>query len=217
VATDNGDRPGVVAPLTERSASGSASSRDKILDAAVQVALRDGIVAMTLDAVAREAGVSKGGLIYHFHTKDALLASMLEHFSANAKRALEARMAADPASRGRWFRAFVHTIFASDSPSARPGPPSTTDMARFLTAVLAASANNPHLLDGVRQNITQMRARLLAEGPNGMRQVALWPALYGLLLWQHLGILRPDDPLRQSMLDELLRLAEGPPAAGGPE
>ena len=37
------------------------SSRERILAASVQVALREGVSAMTLDAVAREAGVSKGG------------------------------------------------------------------------------------------------------------------------------------------------------------
>ena len=56
---------------TSRIRSGpiASSSREKILDAAVQVAIRDGILAMTLDAVAREAGVSKGGLIYHFRRR----------------------------------------------------------------------------------------------------------------------------------------------------
>ena len=36
------------------------SSREKILDSAVQVAIRDGILAMTVEAVAREAGRQQG-------------------------------------------------------------------------------------------------------------------------------------------------------------
>jgi AcrR family transcriptional regulator len=201
-----------VAPSQTRQGGGqAASSRDRILDAAVQVALRDGILAMTLDAVAKEARVSKGGLIYHFHTKEDLLASMLEHFSARVRGEFEARAAADPQPRGRWIRALVHTVFPSASVPAS-AQPADTEMARFLTAILAASANNPHLLDRLRQNMTQMRERLLEEGPNGLRQVALWPAIYGLLLWQHLGIISHDDPLRRKMLEELLALAEEPAA-----
>ena len=55
---------------------------------------RDGPQALTLDAVAAEAGVSKGGLLYHFASKrellDAMLMGFLEEFDreiAEAPRA----------------------------------------------------------------------------------------------------------------------------------
>ncbi len=187
----------------------TVSSREKILDSAVQVAIRDGILAMTLDAVAREAGVSKGGLLYHFRTKDELITSMLEYFREKVTHAMEARMAADGNPRGRWFRALVKTVF-EPTPAGNPTGPASSEMGRFVTSMLAASANNPELLEVPRQTIRRMRDRLLAEGPNGLRQLALWPAVYGLLLWQHLGVISPGDPLRQSVLDELLTLADGP-------
>jgi AcrR family transcriptional regulator len=188
----------------------SPSSRGKILDAAVQVAIRDGVLAMTLEAVAKEAGVSKGGLIYHFRTKDDLIAAMLEHYRARVWRVLEERMAADDNPRGRLFRALVHTVFLP-APAGDAAGPAPSEMTRFFAAILAAFVNNPHLLsDPVRQNRSLLRERLLAEGPNGLRQIALSPAIHGLVLWQHLGILSPDDPLYQSILDELLTLAEGP-------
>ena len=44
------------------------SARARLLDAAVAVVRRDGAQALTLDAVAAEAGVSKGGLLYHFRS-----------------------------------------------------------------------------------------------------------------------------------------------------
>jgi AcrR family transcriptional regulator len=47
-------------------------SREEILDAARSVLLRDGIAATTLDAVAKEVGVSKTALYYYFPSKDAL-------------------------------------------------------------------------------------------------------------------------------------------------
>jgi AcrR family transcriptional regulator len=185
------------------------SNREKILDAAVLVAIRDGILAMTLDAVAQEAKVSKGGLIYHFRNKDDLITALLERFRAKVQTALEARMATDDNPQGRWFRALVATVFgpAQSGENARPGP---TEMARFFMAMMAAFVNNPDLLNPVRCNMVAMRDRLLAEGPNGLRQVALWPAIYGLLLWRQLGVLSPEDPLSKSILDELLALAEGP-------
>lgn len=48
-------------------------SREEILDAARVVLLRSGAAAMTLEAVAKEAGMSKTGLYYYFPSKDALV------------------------------------------------------------------------------------------------------------------------------------------------
>ena len=44
----------------------ATDTRRRLLDAATAVVRRDGARALTLDAVAAEAGVSKGGLLYHF-------------------------------------------------------------------------------------------------------------------------------------------------------
>ena len=54
------------------------SARERLLDAAVAVVRRDGAQALTLDAVAAEAGVSKGGLLYHFRSKRDLLDALVE-------------------------------------------------------------------------------------------------------------------------------------------
>jgi AcrR family transcriptional regulator len=181
------------------------TSRERILAAAVQVALREGVSSMTLDAVAREAKVSKGGLLYHFASKDELISAMLEHHAARIQKTVEARIAADPNPRGRWFRALVQTIHGCEG-----GDPVIPEMPRFMIAMLAASATNPQLLDPVRARLKAVRENLLEEGPNGVRQVALWPAIFGLMLWRHLGVLNDDDPVRQSIVAELLALAEGP-------
>jgi AcrR family transcriptional regulator len=184
-------------------------SRKRILDGAMQVVIRDGILALTLDAVAREAGVSKGGLMHHFRTKDDLIAAMLEHFRAQVVGTIEERIAADGQARGRWFRAMVGMVLQPVGTNAA-SETAPLGMSRFFTALLAASANNPQLLETFRRSMLGIFQRLLAEGPNGFRQVALWPAIHGLLLWQHLGVISPEDPLCQSLIDELSSLAEGP-------
>jgi AcrR family transcriptional regulator len=48
-------------------------SREDILAAARAVLLRNGIAAVTLEAVAREAGMSKTGLYYYFASKESLV------------------------------------------------------------------------------------------------------------------------------------------------
>lgn len=62
-----------VASRAERQQRRRDRSREEILVAARKVLLGNGVSAMTLDAVAREAGMSKTGLYYYFPSKDALV------------------------------------------------------------------------------------------------------------------------------------------------
>jgi AcrR family transcriptional regulator len=57
------------------------SNRTKILDAAAEVVQRDGVTSVTLESVAAEAGLTKGGLMYHFRTRDALLLALHQHLA----------------------------------------------------------------------------------------------------------------------------------------
>ncbi len=57
--------------------------RDALLDAAEAVVLRESIGHLTLDAVAAEAGASKGGLMHHFPSKEKLAESIDDRNEAN--------------------------------------------------------------------------------------------------------------------------------------
>ncbi|MFT4135229.1 TetR/AcrR family transcriptional regulator [Microbacterium sp.] len=71
-------------------------AREKVLDAFESLLCDGGARAATMDATARAAGVSKGGLLYHFASKDALESALVERMVAIARADLEA-MRAEPA------------------------------------------------------------------------------------------------------------------------
>ncbi len=181
-----------------------------MLDAAMRVAVRDGIVAVTLDAVAREAGLSKGGLLHHFRTKHDLIAALMQEFQARTLGVLADRLAADPDPRGRVFRLMMELVLRPRSQGAPASEAEAAQTSRLFTALLVAAAHEPGLLESFRREMARLLERGLAEGSNGLRQVALLPAIHGLLLWRHLGILGQNDPLGAEIVSELLRLAEGP-------
>ena len=60
------------------------STRDRLLDSFESLLVSGGSRAATLEAVAAEAGASKGGLLYHFHTKDELVDAMLDRLRDQA-------------------------------------------------------------------------------------------------------------------------------------
>ncbi|MEN0086482.1 MAG: helix-turn-helix domain-containing protein [Leifsonia sp.] len=57
------------------------SARDRVLDAYEELLAEQSERAATLDAVAARAGVSKGGLLYHFASKEALASGVLDRFA----------------------------------------------------------------------------------------------------------------------------------------
>lgn len=56
-------------------------ARERVLDAYESILLTDGERTATLDAVAKAAGVSKGGLLYHFASKDELTAGLAQRLA----------------------------------------------------------------------------------------------------------------------------------------
>ena len=79
------------------------NTRERILFGAEEVVLRDGVAHLTLEAAASEAGISKGGVLYHFPTRAALVAAMVQRlssvFDADLERAGGPRISAEPSPR----------------------------------------------------------------------------------------------------------------------
>jgi AcrR family transcriptional regulator len=70
---------------------------DRILDAAEGLILTRGVAGFTLDGVAQAAGVSKGGLLYHFRSKDSLISGMQRRMASRMAETLrEARAGSEP-------------------------------------------------------------------------------------------------------------------------
>lgn len=65
------------------------AARGKVLDAYISLLCEEGERAATLDATATRAGVSKGGLLYHFASKEALAEALIEAAEAHVAHDVE--------------------------------------------------------------------------------------------------------------------------------
>lgn len=88
------------------------AAREKVLDAFQRLLIEHGERETTLDAVARSAGVSKGGLIYHFNSREALIEGLLTRLEALADEDL-ALMNTAPDGPVAYY---VRTSAQADSP-----------------------------------------------------------------------------------------------------
>ncbi|QXJ24792.1 TetR/AcrR family transcriptional regulator [Actinomadura graeca] len=82
--------------------------REALLDAAESVLFEQGTQALTLAAVADRAGVSKGGLLYHFPTKEALVKAMVARVIEEFDDLIASY---DDGTPGSYTRAYVEATF----------------------------------------------------------------------------------------------------------
>lgn len=58
------------------------SNRERIIAGALEIIGREGVDALTFEALAERVGLTRGGVVYHFRTREALLAGIAEDLLA---------------------------------------------------------------------------------------------------------------------------------------
>ena len=173
------------------------SSRDKIVDAAEKVVIKVGAAHMTLDAVAEKASVSKGGLLYHFPSKEALLKGMLERRMQRSREVLEKKSAELQNGPTREIKAYILSRLGRDRKADRVG-----------ASLLAAIAHNPKLLDPARKDYRSRLNKLIPAGLGFERAAVIVLAVDGLRLLELLSLSPFNRNQRKKVMDGLLNLAD---------
>jgi AcrR family transcriptional regulator len=173
------------------------TTRKSILEAASRVTARDGALNLTLEAVAKEAGVSKGGLLYHFPNKEALISSMIDEHLETWSQAVET---AKDKEKGAFTRAFVKTTVTP--------PEFETELSSGL---LAAAALNPALLEPVKKHYTAWQKQIENDGINPVTATLVRLAADGLYFAEVFDLAAPKGKLRKQLETRLLAMTKGTP------
>ena len=84
--------------------------RQELLDSAIRLAVRSGLTGISLQQVAEAAGVTKGGLLHHFPSKQALVDAVFDLLMEEFSASLEQAMAVDAEPHGRFTRAYLDLV-----------------------------------------------------------------------------------------------------------
>ncbi|MET1415155.1 TetR/AcrR family transcriptional regulator [Roseibium sp. HPY-6] len=155
--------------MAARASRNSQDSKSDILAAALEVIRRSGAPSLTIDAVAEESGFSKGGVLYNFPTKDALITGMVEflvgQFEADVLVARESNLKSkSPTLCGmidvteRWLE-------------------TRRDVAQ---AILATTADRPELSEPFLRVKAKFKAAIAEETDQFGKAMAIWASLEGL-------------------------------------
>ena len=185
--------------------------RDDLLNAAETVVMRQGIANLALDAVAAEAGISKGGLLHHFPSKDRLVEALVLRSAENWRTCYMGAFERTPAGPGRMVRALLDHCL-SDAQDW------TADLQRSTSACFAALAQNPSLIAPMREVYSDLHKRVAEDGlPPGVGE-AIAAAIDGLWLYWVLGLATVDQDLVvrvRGALEDMLARAQ--PARSTPK
>jgi AcrR family transcriptional regulator len=172
-------------------------TRDRLLDAAGRLLLRDPSK-LTLEAVAEEAGTSKGGLLYHFSSKAQLLDAVVDRWEASFQDRIDTAAEDSP---GGWIRAYTDV-------SALDGQ---DEHAREIdSGILAVLALQPERLEAVRARYEAWQERIADDGIDPVDATIVRLASDGLWFAELMGLAPPHGELRAQVLERLRSLTHQP-------
>lgn len=177
----------------------STSARGRILEAAERVVADVGAARLTLDVVAQAAGVSKGGLLYHFPSKESLLSALAQRYVDSMEHCIDAAkndLAEEIPSRN--LKACIVGILGRDPRSKAMG-----------AALFATAANDLTLLEVIRECIAKCTDELAQDQElNFARAAIVSLAVDGLMMRESLRISAYSDTQRELIVKELMQLAD---------
>lgn len=150
-------------------AVGRPSSRDKIVAAAVELAKEVGPGHVSLDAVAQRAGVSKGGLLYNFPSKQKLLEAIVAHHIDKFEQALLEKTENKQGKPGSVIEACVE-LYETECEAGKPP----------ASGFLAALVENPNLMLPARKMSRRLIDRIRANASNESTALVAFLAIEGL-------------------------------------
>jgi AcrR family transcriptional regulator len=170
------------------------TTQQSIIAAARRIVQRDGVAHLTIEAVAREAGFSKGGVLYHFPTKDSLIEEMITSFLEEFEQDL-ARALAQEEGPGRWLRAYIRSCQSEEIE------------VETINGLIAAIATNPHLLEPMRQHYRTWQTRVERDELPPALATVLRLAMDGLWFADLFGLASPSGKLREEVILTILTMA----------
>jgi AcrR family transcriptional regulator len=181
-----------------KSAKSRSLTRETLLRAATQVILDKGVEALTLDAVAHQAGVSKGGLLYHFPNKHALVVGLGEQLIQEFEAALQAEFDQDdtPGTPGQWVRAYIRSTLRMSQ--------QTLALVARLTSLIVEMP--PELLQFAEAYEQRCRQRLEDDGLDPTQAVIIQLAIDGLWFSELFQLGAPAEPRRTQVIETLLAM-----------
>jgi AcrR family transcriptional regulator len=171
----------------------SELSRKKAIAAALAILTREGVGGLTFDSLSRESGISKGGLLHQFRTKQGVLEALLEH-QRNEFRAIGAEY------RQTEGRDKAEPTLASQIAIYRQALSQPHSVARAMLAVMVES---PGMLEASRDQDGEVAKAIEKEAADHDLSLLRYFAASGMAFNLLIGLTELDEATRNRLFDRL--------------
>jgi len=175
------------------SVSNSKNKKQNILTAAADIVKEEGVAKLTLEAVAKKAGLSKGGLLYHYSSKEALIMGMVQDWTYSYINSIESLVRENTKSQAsNWTSAYVQATFSD-----------LNNNNRLSSALIAAMFTNPSLLEEFKKEYDILLGKLMNDGIDPIKVTIVRLAIDGLWFSQIFDLAPLDKNLKNDVINEL--------------
>ncbi|MEK5529882.1 TetR family transcriptional regulator [Viridibacillus sp. FSL H7-0596] len=171
--------------------------RKHILKSAKYYILENDINSLTLDSVAKQAGISKGGLLYHFPNKEALLLEVTQYIFTDFTSRFNEHAMNDSIEKGRWSRALIEATKEDLSNNAE-----------LNVGLLASSMLNPDLLTNMSKSYQYMQNKVEQDSIDPVTATIIRLAIDGLYYSELFNIAPLDEKLREDVIQKLISMTK---------
>ena len=170
-------------------------NRQTILNAAIAIIAENGVIELTLEGAAKRAGVTKGGVVYHFKTKEELIHNVVEQMTLAIEERIRATAAKCEQSLDSLLIAMINDMFES-----------STEEKQLVSKLLAAISIYPNQLAPVQQMYNRIFSDLTQNGNIG-ESLMIACALDGMYFLELLNIKHFSEEERNAMRKSLIDVA----------
>lgn len=164
-------------------------TKAKLLEMGREIVMQEGGAQLTLDSVADRAGVSKGGVLYHFGSKRQLLEALVRSFLDEFDRAVEGQL---KKGADTWLLAYIRASF----------PKRRAAQLRETNALFALLALDPDLLPIAQERFQTWQEKAESDGLDPVTAGMIRSAIDGLWYNEMFGLVMPTEQ-RLELLERL--------------
>lgn len=179
----------------------ATETRELIFEACSRILRREGLTNLTLEAVSDEAGLSKGGLLYHFPTKQLLIESLFEYHNDKFETRIEELVLDEADEAGAWLRAYAK---ASIEQITDP------DNASLYASLFAAEEKYASAHQLMRRKYVDWQERIEAGRLDPTWATLVRLTVDGLWFAEMHKYAPPNAEKRQKIIELILSLTRGP-------
>lgn len=178
----------------------SKQTRQQIFEACSRILQKEGLTNLTLEAVAVEAQISKGGLLYHFPNKESLIEALFEYHNNKFETRLTELAEAEGDEAGAWLRAYAK---ASLEQIADP------ENASLYASLFAAEERYASAHQLMRSKYVNWQRKVEQSGINPTLATLVRLTVDGLWFVEMHSYAPPDLERRQEILELILKMTYG--------